>query len=249
MSTKSPYVTLVTGATKGIGRAVSDMLAADGQHVVGMARGSDASFPGDLIQCDLADSAALAATLAEVAKKYSVDHVVNGVGLVERASLADISTPHLDRMLYSNVYTAVACTQAMLPHMLAKKRGRVINIASRAMLGRPGSSVYAAAKAALVGLSRSWALELATSGVTVNVVAPGTTDTENFRRVNPPNTGEQPAGQPKTPDWSRIVPMGRIGDPKEVAAAIRYFLSDEAAYTTGQVMYVCGGLSIGTAQI
>ena len=250
MSASKPrYVTLVTGATKGIGRAVSDRLTADGHHVVGIARGADATFPGDLIQCDMLDSVALAAALSDIAKRFSFDNVVNGFGLVERASIADITPQHLDKVIGSNVYTAIACTQAVLPHFLGKKRGRIVNIASRAMLGRPGSSIYSAAKAALVGLSRAWALELATKGITVNVVAPGTTDTDNFRRVNPPNTPDQPAGQPKTPDWSRIVPMQRIGDPKEVAAAVGYFLSDDAAYTTGQVMYVCGGLSVGTAQI
>lgn len=237
--------TLVTGATKGIGRAVAERLNADGGHVVGIARAADPSFPGDLIQCDMLDPDQVQATLADIVRRFKFDALVNAFGMVERATIGDISRRQVETLFQANVYTAIACTQAVLPQFLARGRGRIVNIGSRALLGRPGSSIYSAAKAALLGLSRSWALELATKGITVNVVAPGTTDTDGFRRANPPNTPDQPANRPATPDWARVVPMRRLGQPGEIAAAVRYFLSDEAAYTTGQVVYVCGGLSLG----
>jgi 3-oxoacyl-[acyl-carrier protein] reductase len=246
MTSKAPAtVTLVTGATKGIGRAIAERLSADGGHVVGLARGADPTFPGDLVQCDMLNPDHLAAALSDIVRRFEFDGLVNGFGMVERANISDISRRQLETLFQANLYSAIACTQALLPQFLQKGRGRIVNIGSRALLGRPGSSIYSAAKAALVGLSRSWALELAAKGITVNVVAPGTTDTDGFRRTNPPNTPDRPASEPATPDWARIVPMQRIGEPREIAAAVCYFLSEDAAYTTGQVVYVCGGLSVG----
>ena len=110
------------------------------------------------------------------------------------------------------------------------------------MLGRSGRSVYSAAKAGIVGLTRTMALELAPHGITVNCISPGPIATENFKRLNP-RVGNEPTALEKA------VPMGRLGDPKEIAAAAAYFLSDEAAFTTGQVLHVCGGLSVGFAPI
>jgi 3-oxoacyl-[acyl-carrier protein] reductase len=127
-----------------------------------------------------------------------------------------------------------------LPGMRQAKYGRIVNIGSRAALGRQSRIVYGSSKAAVASMTRSLALEVAREGITVNCVAPGPVETELFRKNNAPGSPER--------QWVEgAIPMQRIGTPQEVAAACAYFLSDEAAYTTGQVLYVCGGLSVGSA--
>ena len=236
-------VTLVTGASRGIGRAVAEMMAAKGHRVVGIARKSgDATFPGELLACDVLDVANRKAVLADIAARYAIDNLVNNVGLTANADIEEITPEHFHAVIEANVASAIAATQAVLPAMRARGRGRIVNTASRAMLGRSGRSVYSAAKAGIVGLTRTMALELAPHGITVNCISPGPIATENFKRLNP-RVGNEPTALEKA------VPMGRLGDPKEIAAAAAYFLSDEAAFTTGQVLHVCGGLSVGFAPI
>ncbi|MEO7243786.1 MAG: SDR family oxidoreductase, partial [Rubrivivax sp.] len=148
-----------------------------------------------------------------------------------------------DKILALNCRAALDCTQALLPGIRAARHpdgaaaGRIVNIASRSLLGRVEGSMYAAAKAALVGFTRSWALELAAEGVTVNCVAPGPVATEMFEHNNPP-------GDPRRDRLLGAVPMRRLGSPAEVAAAVAFFLSAEAGFTTGQTLFVCGGASI-----
>lgn len=236
-------ITLVTGASRGIGRAVSEMMAAKGHHVIGIARtAADASFPGELIACDVLDYAARKAVLADICARHAIDNLVNNVGLTANADIADITAEHYHAVMEANVASAIAATQAVLPGMRARKTGRIVNTASRAMLGRSGRTVYSAAKAGVVGLTRTMALELAADGITVNCVSPGPIATENFKRLNP-RVGNEPTALEKA------VPMGRLGDPSEIAGAVAYFLSQEAAFTTGQVLHVCGGLSVGFAPI
>lgn len=236
-------ITLVTGASRGIGRAVAETMAAQGHRVIGIARkADDATFPGELIACDVLDAAKRKAILADICGRYVIDNLVNNVGLTANADIEDITPEHYHAVMEANVASAIAATQAVLPRMRERKKGRIVNTASRAMLGRSGRSVYSAAKAGIVGLTRTLALELAADGITVNCVSPGPIATENFKRLNP-RTGNEPTALEKA------VPMRRLGEPREVAGAVAYFLSDEAAFTTGQVLHVCGGLSVGFAAI
>jgi 3-oxoacyl-[acyl-carrier protein] reductase len=233
---------LVTGASKGIGLALSTRLADAGHCVVGIARGSSPSFPGRLIPIDLADRKRSADALADLAREYSFDGVVNNVGLVRLKPLGDIEIDDLEEVLRANINPAVLAVQAVLPTMLQKGWGRIVNITSLVTLGMANRTAYAGAKAALLAFTRTWALELAQAGITVNAVAPGPVETELFRQ----NTA---AGSEAEKAFLALVPMRRLGKPQEIAAAIAFLLSDEAGYITGQTIHVDGGASVGKAAI
>ena len=235
--------TLVTGATRGIGRAIVDLLLAEGRQVVGIARHEDPTFPAPLALVDLLDPVATRDALAQLSRRHPIGCLVNNAGFNQPQGLGAIAGDAYDRIFALNCRATVDCTQALLPGIIAARdshgrpSGRIVNIASRSLLGRVDGSVYSAAKAALVGFTRSWALELARHGVTVNCVAPGPVATEMFDRNNPPGSARRQA-------LLEAVPMQRMGQPEEIAAAVGYFLGSGAAFTTGQTLFVCGGASV-----
>jgi NAD(P)-dependent dehydrogenase (short-subunit alcohol dehydrogenase family) len=233
--------TLVTGASRGIGRAIAERLGAAGHTIVGIARHKpDYALRGTSYLVDLADADATAGVLREIVAKHAIDNLVNNAGLVTTARLDQLTRGDLDALIGVNVRAAVQCAQAVLPNMRAKRHGRIVNLGSRAMYGRVGRSGYGAAKAALVGMTRTWALEMARDGITVNCVAPGPIATDGFRAQNPPDS-------PATRALLDSVPVGRMGEPREIAATVEFLLSDDAGFMTGQVLNVCGGLSVGLA--
>ncbi|MGD9829076.1 MAG: SDR family oxidoreductase [Hyphomicrobiaceae bacterium] len=231
--------TLVTGASRGIGRALADLLARQGHHVVGMARSKPkGGFDGDFYTADFQDESASAAALAEIAGRYRITRLVNNAGISHAQKLDDMTDADFERVMAINVRSALQCMQAVLPAMRAAKFGRIVNVTSRAGLGRPERALYGMSKAGLVSLSRTVALEVVADGITVNCVAPGPIETEMF-------LGNHPPGSEKYRNFIATVPMQRMGHVDEIAEACAYFLSDKAGYTTGQVLYVCGGLSVG----
>ncbi|SER55221.1 NAD(P)-dependent dehydrogenase, short-chain alcohol dehydrogenase family [Faunimonas pinastri] len=230
---------LITGASKGIGLALAHMLVERGHEVIGIARGADPGFPGTLHSLDLASENATEA-LADIVARHPVDGIVNNVGLVRPQPLGAIELSTLDEVMRVNLHPALAAVQAGLPRMKSQGWGRIVNVSSLTVLGAVERTAYAAAKAALVSFARSWALELADEGITVNAVSPGPTDTELFRANNSPGSeGER--------RYLSGVPMKRFGQPAEIASAIAFLLSEEAGFITGQTIHVDGGASIGKA--
>lgn len=233
---------LVTGASKGIGRAITNQIVDAGHKVVGVARGKDDSFPGQLVPVDLGDSEATAKAFADLAREHAFDGVINNAGVARLHDLGDIDLADLDHMVRMNIHATIHATQALLPGMRAKGRGRIVNITSLTVLGMRRRSAYAATKAAIDSLTRTWALELAETGITVNSVAPGPTATELFHQNTPVGSAAEAA-------FIQDIPMRRLGKPEEIAPAVLFFLSDQASYITGQTLFVDGGGSIGKASI
>jgi NAD(P)-dependent dehydrogenase (short-subunit alcohol dehydrogenase family) len=236
-------VTLITGASKGIGLATAQRIAQDGGTVIGIARSTtDLNFPGPVFTADLISESETAQVLAQITEQFEIDHLVNNAGKTTSSLLTQTTAKEFEEILQINMRAPMQCLQACLPAMVRKGRGRVVNISSRAALGMVKRTAYAGAKSGLIGMTRTWALELGAQGITVNAVAPGPVATELYLKNNPMSPEAREA-------FAARIPLKRVGTPEEIAGAITYFLSDDASFVTGQVLYVCGGLSVGATPV
>lgn len=220
---------LVTGASSGIGAAIVERLLADGWRVTGMSRGASDQTHDRYrhVPIDLADPDAIGPAVAELRP----DALVHAAGLLRVGRVGELDHRDGARMWTLHVEAASRLADALVPGM--PDGGRIVLIGSRTATGAAGRGSYAATKAALVGLARSWAAELAPRAITVNVVAPAATETPML--TDPSRTGVAP----------KLPPIGRYIQPREVAAAVAFLLSAEAGAITGQQLVICGGSSLG----
>jgi 3-oxoacyl-[acyl-carrier protein] reductase len=240
--TERPVV-LVTGASRGIGRATVHRLRKDGYEPIGVARSKPADLgPGELFEeCDLGDPGAVEDLVERVSALGPVYGLVNNAAMSPTTSMPDTTPADMDAAYRISVLAPLALAQGLLSGMRGLGAGRIINMSSRAALGKVNRTAYGAAKSALVGMTHTWALELAGDGITVNAISPGPVDTELFRTASP-------ADDPKTIALKASIPVQRIGAVDEVAHVVAFLLHDLAGYITGQTIYIDGGLTVGRAR-
>lgn len=222
---------LVTGGAGGIGGAIAEALSVQNEVLTGDLRGADLTI-------DVTDAESVAAAMSEAGP---IDVLVNAAGWDELKPFLDTDEPFWERVIAINYVGCLRTTKAALPGMIERGWGRVINIASDAgRVGSSGESVYAGAKGAVIAFGKAVAREVATKGVTVNAVCPGPTRTPMLEGM----AGEDERGAKLIAALERAVPMKRLGEPTDVAAAVAFLASEQASFITGQTLSVSGGLTM-----
>ncbi len=238
-------VALVTGASRGIGKAIADMLGAQGATVVGTAtsesgaeaisqRFADADIKGQGMQLDVGDEASVEQVIKQISDTYgSVAILVNNAGITRDNLLMRMKSDEWDSVVNTNLTSVYRMAKACLRAMMKARTGRIISITSVVgASGNAGQTNYSAAKAGMIGFTKSLAQEVGSRGITVNAVAPGFIDTDMTR--------ELPEAQRDALLGS--IPLGRLGSPEEIAAVVAFLASDAAAYVTGETIHVNGGM-------
>jgi 3-oxoacyl-[acyl-carrier protein] reductase len=234
----------VTGASRGIGRAIAERLAAGGATVICVARGANADATVAAIIAaggsaeaqgvDVTDAAAVEGLIKGVVEKHGkLDILVSNAGITRDQLMLRMKRSDWDDVLATNLTASFTLCQAALKPMIRARSGRIVAISSVVgQMGNAGQANYAASKAGLIGFCKSLAREVASRQVTVNVVAPGLIETDMTKAIT----------EDAKTDWSAQIPLGRMGSPADIAAAVSFLASDEASYITGQVLAVNGGM-------
>ena len=237
-------VALVTGASRGIGRAIAIRLAAQGATVVAAARGDHAQSVVDAITAaghraeavavDVTDAAALERLPADITSRHSrLDIVISNAGIARDGLMMRMKREDWDAVLATNLTATFVLTQAAMRPMLKQRSGRIIAVSSVVgQTGNAGQTNYAASKAGLIGFAKALAREVASRGITVNIVAPGLIDTDMTKAIADRARAE----------WAGQIPLARLGTVDDVASAVCFLASDEASYITGHVLAVNGGM-------
>ena len=240
----SQKIVIVTGASRGIGRGIAEVLAARGAHVVAAARGEnaaaavaairDAGGNAEAASLDVTDTTSVENLIEGVLARHGrIDILVNNAGIVRDQLMLRMKREEWDDVIATNLTAAFTCVHAAIKPMIKRRAGRIISISSVVgQMGNPGQANYAASKAGLIGFSKALAREVASRNITVNVVAPGLIETDMTKTV---------ANRAQA-DWVSLIPLQRLGTPQDVASAVCFLASDEAAYITGQVLAVNGGM-------
>jgi 3-oxoacyl-[acyl-carrier protein] reductase len=233
---------LLTGGSSGIGAATCQSLLAAGYHVISLDRKPGGIQSPNLheVQVDLTDTEATRSIALDIARQFPVTTVIHNAGAVRQQPLEQVSGSDLQALTNLHVAAPIALVQANLASMKTQRFGRIVLVSTRAILGLAHRTVYSATKAAMVGLARTWALELGPHGITSNVVAPGPIEaTDVFHDIIPRDS-------PKLPAIIESIPVKRLGRPEDVARAVMFFIDTRAGFVTGQTLFVCGGTSIGS---
>jgi 3-oxoacyl-[acyl-carrier protein] reductase len=240
----SGKVALVTGASRGIGRAIATRLAEQGAIVIAAARGANADACAQAIAAaghraepvalDVTDTAALEQLPAQIVDRHGrLDIVVSNAGITRDQLLMRMKRDDWDAVIATNLTATFVLAQAAIRPMIRQRAGRIVAVSSVVgQMGNAGQTNYAASKAGLIGFAKALAREVASRAITVNVIAPGMIDTDMTRAIS----------DKVQVDWAAQIPLGRLGTADEVAAAAAFLASDEAAYITGHVLAVNGGM-------
>ena len=230
-------IAVVTGASRGIGKAITERLTSDSWLTFNLDISAPELEDGMWIETDLSEPKAIAAGFDKARKAGPITGLVNNaaVALVDR--LEDSSLDDFDRTMTINLRAPMICAQTVMEEMKNEGFGRIVNISSRAMLGKTHRTTYGASKGGLAAMSRVWALELAQYGITVNTIAPGPIATDMFTHANP-------SDMPRTQEIIGTIPAGRLGTPDDIAQAAAFFMDERSDFINGQLLYVCGGITL-----
>ncbi len=242
MSTE--YTAVVTGGSVGIGAEITRQMLDAGYRVISMAR-RDPDFTHERlssVKVDLLDSEAVEQAGAELAEQHQVTHFIHNAGVIWPNLLPDVKLEELQGLTQIHLGAAISLAQAFLPNMEQNQFGRIVLMSSRGALGLQTRTAYSATKAGMVGMARTWALELAPKGITVNVISPGPIQTDMFYDV-------VEAGSEREKNIAKGIPVQRLGRADDVARAVMFFSDPANGFVTGQNLYVCGGASVGSIVI
>lgn len=239
-----PMVAVVTGGSAGIGADLCKRMLDDGYEVVSMARRApEWSHPRlTTVQVDLLDAAATEEAAQQIARDFPVSHFIHNAGVIWPKLLGEVRLEELQGLTQIHLGAAISLMQAVLPGMEERRFGRVVLMSSRGALGLPSRTAYSATKAGMIGMARTWALELAPKGITVNVVAPGPIQTDMYYAVIE-------AGSERDKALAASIPVRRVGRADDVTRAVMFFADPLNSFVTGQTLYVCGGASVGSITI
>lgn len=238
------YTAVVTGGSAGIGLEIVRQMLDAGYDVISMARRDPEMTHPKLksVKVDLLDAQATIEASNDIAKNHGVTHVIHNAGVIWPNLLPDVTLDELQGLTQIHLGSAISLVQACLPHMESQHFGRIVMMSSRGALGLQTRTAYSATKAGMVGMTRTWALELAAKGITCNVVAPGPIQTDMFYDV-------VDAGSEREKNIAKGIPVQRLGRADDVARAVMFFADPANSFVTGQTLYVCGGASIGSITI